>query len=122
MGLPSQHRLRRRGDFEAVYQRGSHHYSRNLIVRVLLVEPQLINQLTPTKIGISISRKVCKKAVTRNRLKRLVRAVFMELLPEIAPDYLIVINVKSTAQECKYEHFLRELKGILLKVGIINGN
>ncbi len=122
MGLPSQHRLKSRADFQAVYQQGSRYYTPNFIVRVLFVEPQSQNQVIPSKIGISIGRKVSKKAVVRNRFKRLIRAVLIGFLPEIAPNYLIVINVKTTAQQCNYEHFLQELKEILLKVGIINGN
>lgn len=76
----------------------------------------------PTRIGISISQKVSKKAVVRNRIKRQIRAVILELLPLISPGWKVIVGVRPTALECKYEHFLRELKQLLVKVKIINGH
>jgi ribonuclease P protein component len=77
--------------------------------------------LVPTRLGISVSQKVSKKAVSRNRIKRLIRVAFRELLPQIAPGWKILIIVRQGAVGCKYEHFLRELKQLLLEAGIING-
>ncbi len=122
MGLPSQHRLKRRLDFQTVYQQGIRRYGSNIILRAVLITPESSTQPIPTKIGISISRKISKKAVVRNRLKRLIRAAFLALLPQMSPNWLIVISLKSEPQECKYEHFLRELEELLIKAGIIYGN
>ena len=113
MGLPSQHRLKRRLDFQTVYQQGIRRYGSNIILRAVLIKPESSTQPIPTKIGISISRKISKKAVVRNRLKRLIRAAFLALLPQMSPNWLIVISLKSEPQECKYEHFLRELEELL---------
>lgn len=122
MGLPSQHRLKRRTDFQTVYQNGIRRYSQHLVFRAVFIEPELSQQLIPTKIAISISRKISKKAVVRNKLKRWLRASIIQLLPQISPNWLIVISLKSIAEECKYEHFLQELEELLLKSGIIHGN
>jgi ribonuclease P protein component len=74
-----------------------------------------------TRLGISISQKVSKKAVVRNRLKRQIRAAFWELLPRMAPGWKVVVVVRPEATECKYEHFLRELEQLFKKAEIING-
>jgi len=120
VGLPSRHRLRKRSDFQTVYQQGIRRYGRHLIIRALPIAPS-VNPV-PTKVGISISRKVSKKAVVRNRLKRQIKSVLRYLFPEISPNWLIVIIVKPEAKECNYEHFLRELRELFIKTGIIYGN
>ncbi len=75
----------------------------------------------PTQFGISVSQKVSKKAVTRNRLKRQIKGVIRLFLPTIQPGFQVVIVVKRNTSECKYEHFLRELEELLIKAEIIYG-
>ena len=122
MGLPSEHRLKRRSDFQRVYQQGIRRHSRSFVIRALPIISNPINRSIKTRIGISISRKVSKKAVVRNRIKRLIRAVFLKLLPRISPNWLIIVSVKPEIQECKYDHFLQELEELFIKTGIIYGN
>jgi ribonuclease P protein component len=122
VALPSVHRLNKRRDFKAVYQHGIRRYGRYLKLVALFIPPDPHQGKSPTRIGISISQKVSKKAVVRNGIKRQIRAAIIELLPYLATDWLIVVVVRSEAIECKYEHFLRELKQLLIKAEIINGH
>ncbi len=126
MGLPKVHRLRDRRDFRAVYEQGIRRYSPHLILRVFLaVNPEqsaATEDLAATEIGISIGKKVSKKAVVRNRIKRQIKGAIREMLPSIAPGWKIVIIVKPQAIKCKYEHFLRELNQLLKEATIINGH
>jgi ribonuclease P protein component len=80
--------------------------------------------LTSVRIGISISTKVSKKAVVRNRLKRQITAVLYELLPKLAPEWRLVVVVKPTAaqQKCGSKQFLQELEQLLVKAEVINGH
>jgi ribonuclease P protein component len=75
----------------------------------------------PTRIGISISQKVSKRAVVRNRIKRQLKAILQLLLPQIAPGWQLVIVVKSSATQCGYEQFLQELKQLLRSAEVIDG-
>jgi ribonuclease P protein component len=83
-----------------------------------------VTNVTPPRIGISISTKVSKKAVVRNRLKRQIAAVLYELLPKLAPEWRLVVVVKPTAAqlECGSKQFLQELKELLVKAEVINGH
>ena len=117
MALPRVNRLKSWRDFQAVYQHGIRHSSEHLNLRGLLEKE---SENVP-RFGISISKKVSKKAVIRNRIKRQIRSAIREILPKIAPGWRIVVGVKPGATECKYEHFLRELKELLVKAKIING-
>ena len=80
--------------------------------------------LTPVRIGVSISTKVSKKAVVRNRLKRQITAILYELLPKLAPEWRLVVVVKPTAvqQECGSKQFLQELEQLLVKAEVIDGH
>ncbi len=139
MALPKANRLRSRHDFRAVFQEGLRCHGYYMTLRALrpsndkspsLDTPrsfgpeQTLLTLTPTLIGISISTKVSKKAVVRNRLKRQITAVLFELLPKLAPAWRLVIVVKPTAaqQECGSKQFLQELKQLLVKAEVINGH
>ena len=122
MGLPKAHRLRNRRDYRAVYEQGIRRYSPHLTLIALAAKEQQGAVSTPkTLFGISISKKVSKKAVIRNRIKRQIKGVIRANLLAIVPGWKIVIVVKPKAIECKYEHFLRELEELLKEAKIING-
>ncbi|MEA5511362.1 ribonuclease P protein component [Crocosphaera sp. UHCC 0190] len=121
MGLPKHNRLKQPKAFQAVYSQGKRYQSHHLVLRVLpQTNPE--NKTIPTQFGIAVSQKVSKKAVIRNRLKRQIRAAIRVLLPSVSPGYRIVIGIKRNGIECKYEHFLRELKELLINAEIIHGH
>ena len=137
MALPKENRLRRRQDFKEVYQSGRRRTGAYFTVRSLKDQfrsPQsrrgatkadpapAPNVILPTLIGISISQKVSKKAVVRNRIKRQIRAAIRQLLPRISPGLLVVIVVRPTASECVYVEILRELEQLLVEAEVINGH
>ncbi|MEO1430514.1 MAG: ribonuclease P protein component [Cyanobacteria bacterium J06632_19] len=139
MALPSANRLKSRHDFRAVFREGFRCHGSYMTLRALKPRngglpssdtPDENDQekkpvsATPPRIGISISTKVSKKAVIRNRLKRQIAAALYELLPKLAPEWRLVVVVKPTAaqQECGSKQFLQELKQLLVKAEVINGH
>lgn len=121
MGLPKAHRLKSRKDYRAVYDQGIRRYSPHLTLLALGFDCKQEVDSIETKVGISISKKVSKKAVVRNRIKRQIRSAIIANLWVINPGWKIVIVVKPKAIKCKYEHFLRELEELLKQAKIING-
>lgn len=128
MSLPKIHRLKRRQDFNAVYQTGLRRSSLHLTLRALRltrsghpIRPDLLSCVPalPTQIGISIGLKVSKRAVIRNRIKRQIKAAFRQLLPRLAPGWWLVIGVKPNATECAYAQFLQELEQLLEKAEVL---
>lgn len=114
MGLPKAHRLKKHQDYRAVYEQGIRRYSPHLTLIALdRHDPKDVNWRLETKVGISISKKVSKKAVVRNRIKRQIRSALMVNWQLITPGWNMVIVVRPKAIECKYEHFLRELEELL---------
>lgn len=61
------------------------------------------------KVIISISKKISKKAVIRNRIRRRVRPIMREFIPHLkTATYLIV--AKPGAEKIKGEELKKELK------------
>ena len=130
--LPQPHRLKQTRDFSKVYRYGKKAVSKHLVLRVLSISPIAQpkaghfsvegTELLPTRIGITVSQKVSKRAVARNRLKRQVRAAMKHLLPLLMPGFWVVINLRSEAAECEYGEILRELEELLTKLEVIHGH
>lgn len=78
--------------------------------------------MLPARIGISISQKVSKRAVIRNRIKRQICAALRRFLPQLAPGWQLVIVVKPGAIQCDYEEFLRELEQLLTSAEVLDGH
>lgn len=72
--------------------------------------------------GVSISRKVHKRAVVRNRIKRQIHAALRTLIPKADGAWWVVINVRPTATSCEYYDFLQELEKLLMELEVLHGN
>jgi len=120
VGLPKANRLRHRNQFKAVYQKGERCSGKYLVL--LLLREVSPNDVSPPQVGISISLKVSKKAVVRNRIKRQIRAIMQGLLPQFPQGLKLVVIVKPQAQMCQYEDFLRELRELLIKLEVLHGD
>lgn len=133
MALSKANRLSSRHDFRAVFRLGLRRNGSHLTLRALRATTESQDapkttesnqQLQPTRIGISISTKVSKKATVRNRIKRQLQAAFRYLLPRISSGWLIVVVVQPSVgkQECVTQQFLQELEQLLVAAEVLNGN
>lgn len=129
MGLPKEHRLKRRDDFSLIHQKGQRFKSAHLGLRVFkrsrhLIAPsakQSEQVLLPTRIGVPVGLKVDKRAVVRNRIRRQVQAVLQQLLPWLQPGLDLLIVVYPQAVQCDYHQFLQELEQLLTEAEVLNG-
>ena len=79
-----RHRLRP-ADFARVYSRGSRARGHLLTVAVCP------NGLDRTRLGLSVGKRVWKRAVRRNRVRRVFREAFRLSLPELPPGIDVVL-------------------------------
>lgn len=84
-GLPREARLRRAGDFAALRNSSGRLGGRCFSVRYR------VNTLGQPRLGLAISKRVSKRAVDRNRIKRLVRESFRRARLELPPIDLMVM-------------------------------
>lgn len=90
-GLPRDARVRRAGDFAALRQASGRLGGRCFSVRW---RP---NGLDHARLGLAISKRVSKRAVERNRIKRLVRESFRRVRLGLPPIDLVVMAREAAA-------------------------
>jgi ribonuclease P protein component len=79
---PEEH-VRKRAEFEQIYQLGIKHSGRLMAV---FASP---NQTTAARLGIAATKKM-GSAVERNRAKRLVRELFRHYKPAVGLDLVVI--------------------------------
>jgi ribonuclease P protein component len=90
-GLPREARIRRAGDFAALRQASGRLGGRCFSVRY---RP---NGLDHARLGLAISKRVSKRAVERNRIKRLLRESFRRARAQLPPVDLVVMAREAAA-------------------------
>jgi len=90
-GLPREARLRRPGDFAALRASSGRAGGRCFHLRFR------DNELGHARLGLAISKRVSKRAVERNRIKRLVRESFRQVRHRLPPVDLMVMAREQAA-------------------------
>lgn len=102
--------LRNTKEFHRVYKRGKS------VVNRFVVMYWLPNKLGVNRIGISVSKKV-GNAVTRNRVKRLIREVYRVNGEGIRQGYDIVFVARVRTNQATYQDIKRAMKTVMKKIG-----
>lgn len=103
--------LKRRSDFVALNKNGARWVTPNM---VLQVRP---NDGRGKRIGLTVSRRVSKKATKRNRVKRRLRAVSRELIEARGADNTdYVVIARNTMEGVSYRKLCSDLKWCLKRL------
>jgi ribonuclease P protein component len=89
--LPKIHRFTSRKDFAEVKEKGRLVPGRFWGMLVLKRKNN-----SPSQFGFVVSKKVDKRAVVRNRLRRQLAGAILTLVPEIKPGWGIIFLVKKS--------------------------
>jgi len=90
-GLPREARIRRAGDFAVLRQASGRLGGRCFSVRYRQ------NELGHARLGLAVSKRVSKRAVERNRIKRLLRESFRRVRSQLPPLDLMVMAREQAA-------------------------
>lgn len=88
-GLPRQARVRTRAEFDRIFQHGRRTASPLLALH-------WHRDAQPPRLGLAVSRKVDRRAVGRNRIKRALRETFRQLRARL-PDGAYVLVARPAA-------------------------
>jgi ribonuclease P protein component len=112
--LPRSVRLRKPAEFRIVYNKGRRYDGRLMSVFVLP------NGTDQHRLGITASRKLARRAVDRNRLKRLLRETFRlsgATLDALQTKYDWVLNPRRALLDVKLAAPLEEFQSLVARVG-----
>ncbi|WP_413678339.1 ribonuclease P protein component [Prochlorococcus sp. MIT 0916] len=126
MVLPKHMRLKGHRCFDFIYRVGSRFYSPSMVLRVINANTKLqvkgINSSTrpSIKCAISISNKVSKKSVTRNKLRRLFHHHLSCKLSNMyfEDEIWAFISLKPSCMKSSNSNLLKECDKLLIKAGI----
>ena len=127
MALPKQLRLKGHRTFKYLHKNSKKYYGKLLDFKIAKSFPQLLkshNNYSSNnnfKIAISVSKKVSKKSVIRNKIRRLLHEYFLKNFKKEYNHvpYWVLVNLKG-GNFCDYEsELLKEFQTLLHKTGLL---
>ena len=104
--MQAQHRLRKNSQFQYVYKKGKG----SGVKEISLI---YVPATGKKRVGFAVGKKI-GNAVTRNLVKRRLRAAFSAELPLIR-NGMYIVSARSSAAEANYASLCRSLKYLLKK-------
>lgn len=107
-------RLRNPREFSFVYSKGTPYFGRYVVVSALPTGKAV------SRVGFAVSKKL-GTAVTRNKVRRRLKAIVQELKDQFSPGYDVVIGAKRSAVGASFAQLNRDLRCTLEKSGLLAG-
>jgi ribonuclease P protein component len=111
--LHRSHRLKKNEQFQEVFQKGTSAANKQFVVYAVRQEGQAV-----FRAGISVGKKI-GKAVTRNRVKRLIREAIASMEDEIQTGFDLVIIARPGLEEMSFEALRGSLQHVLKRAKVL---
>ena len=126
MALPKAMRLKGHRTFDYIHKNSVKYYGKLMTLKIvrsnpkILISPNNINSLNNFKIAISISKKVSKKAVVRNKLRRILQDCLLKNYSQENnhKPYWLLVNLKSGDFYNDKINLLKEFQHLISKSGL----
>ena len=112
--LPKKNRLKNKKDFERIFKQGKSFKEDFLFLKIRK------NNLKESRFGFIVSLKVSKKAVLRNKVKRRLREIIKERLPEIKSGIDGVLIAQRNIEEKDFSEIKEVINKLFKKAKILN--
>ena len=116
--LKRKNRLSRNKDFERVFQEGKKY---NFLENGFYIKV-CKNNLDISRFGIIVNKKVSKKAVVRNRIKRIIREIIRLNIEEIKKGIDVVIVILPNFKKEKFQQTQEIIKRAFQEAKIWKNN
>jgi ribonuclease P protein component len=106
-------RLRKNSEFQRVKQQG------HSIMSPLLILAWLPNDVTVTRVGFVVSKRISKHAVDRNYIKRLLSEAMRGFLPLLPGGIDIVVSARQKAKTANLRIFEQDMFILLRRANLL---
>ncbi len=111
--LSLKNRLKKEKEFQRVFDNGRFIASDLLSIRFL------DNGIDEIRVGFIVSKKVSKKAVSRNRIKRVLREIIRSKIGRMKKNVDMIITAKGKILKSEPGEIEDSLEGLLKKFDLI---
>ena len=126
MALPKAMRLKGHRTFDYIHKNSVKYYGKLMTFKIARSNPKIlishnnIDSLNNFKIAICISKKVSKKAVERNRLRRLLQDCLLKNFSQENnhKSYWLLVNLKAGSFNNDRINLLEEFQYLIFKSGL----
>jgi len=124
VALPRRHRLRGERTFDRLYRKGRRYETGSVVLRLVDAEPDLLpaadrrNPPSDWRCGVVVSSKVSKRAVRRNRLRRLLHAHLLSLRPRGGQPVWLLLSLRPGSERLPPRRLLGECTDVLRQAGL----
>ena len=126
MALPKAMRLKGHRTFDYIHKNSVKYYGKLMTLKIARSNPKIlishknINSLNNLKIAIAISKKVSKKAVVRNKIRRLLQDCLLKNINQEKnhKPYWLLVNLSSGESYNDESKLLDEFQHLILKSGL----
>ena len=126
MALPKAMRLKGHRTFDYIHKNSVRYYGKLMTLRIARSNPKILDthknkdNLNNFKIGISISKKVSKKAVERNKIRRILQDFLLKNFSQENnhKPYWLLVNLKTGDFYNKKIELLEEFQHLIFKSGL----
>ena len=127
MALPKAMRLKGHRTFDYIHKNSVKYYGKLMTLKIARANPKILishkktDSLNDFKNAISISKKVSKKAVIRNKIRRILQDYLLKNFSQEYnhKPYWLLVTLKADDFLNDKSELLREFKYLIFKSGLI---
>ena len=126
MALPKAMRLKGHRSFDYIHKNSVKHYGKLMTFKIAKANPKILishknnDSLNNFKIAITISKKVSKKAVVRNKIRRILQDSLLKNFSQKNnhKPYWLLVNLKIGNSYNDETKLLEEFNHLIFKSGL----
>ena len=127
MALPKRMRLKGHRSFKYIYKNSIKYYGKLMDFKVAKSRPQILSShknyafTNNFKLAIIISKKISKKSVVRNKIRRILQENFLKFFKKEFNHipYWVLVNLKVGYSNNYETELLKEFRTLFLKTGLL---
>jgi len=127
MALPKSMRLKGHRTFKYIHRNSKKIYGNSMDLRITKSNPRILRShkikygISNFKLAISVSKKVSKKSVIRNKIRRFLQDKFLENFKKEYTHipYWVLVNLKGGMSYHDKEELLKEFQFLFSKSGLL---